>query len=86
MLFSILFFVFLLFLIGCAPETVQCPECPSRIQVCQTCNYPEMGCVDVDDVNKIINLTNQLLETYNINTQGEPIALLRYYSKVKGGP
>lgn len=95
LLISILFFVFLVLSVGCASipdcSACNCPECncppcdegPSKLEVCQECDYAELGCVDVDEVNSLLNLTNKLIVIYNNISGQEPINELDYYEKIE---
>lgn len=65
-----LFLVFSLFLVLIISGCSACPTCPStqcpevNCPVCEECSG---NCMAYDDVNNIINLTNELIKT--VNTQ-----------------
>lgn len=79
-------FTISLFLFGCActPTQIECAPCP--VCDCKDCDYLDMGCVDVDDTNTIINFTNMLLEVFNENTEGENFTPLRFFPKLEEAP
>ena len=63
------------------PSKLECMpcNCPTKLEVCPQCDFVEMGCVDVEQVNRIINLTNLYVKVYNENTGSEE-EYLGYYS------
>lgn len=92
-LISGILFIFLILSIGCSasPQEIECPdcnclECPTKVEICQQCSYPEMGCVDANEVNSLLNLTNKLIVIYNNVSEQEPINELDYYQTLEGGP
>ena len=68
------------------PECELCAKCPSSDEICPNCDFRDVGCVGVDEVNELVNVTNGLINFFN-NVTGRNISQMNYYTNfAEGGP